>query len=318
MKHLAVVKSRDSVADVVRIVALTSACCAIVILVVVAPIPGELFARLSATLSEDTIEFQDGAGNAIQWLRPGDLALIYVQDADLATSDSCTGTWAELDAQVPAGTSWSLANGQPHPETFALSAGCPYDSASPGDTPLVLPSAQQLPWEAIVDGVANLIANFGASTGQFTLLNDANAGDSVVIEFNFDVADTYSALDQRVRVGSTSDGTGEWVSLVEVVGEADSTRSPTSNLYLGQVLLSGDASTAAAGDGKVWARPGDSLTATFSGAGGTPTISSHSIDVVETAPAPVPAGSVALLVLAAGLFALVLSWRLRRRLALMR
>jgi hypothetical protein len=316
MRHLAVVESRNSVAYVVRAVAFTSAVCATVILQALDPIPGKLLAHSTATLSEDSVEFQGGAGDRTQWLRPGDMASFYVKDSHLATSNTCTGIWANINTLVEAGAEWGLATGEPHPDAFALSSGCSYDTASPGSTPLALPPAQQLPWEALVDGVGNIIAAFDASTGQATLLNHADAGDEVEIDFYFDVVDTYSAVDQRVRVHSTSDASGEWVSFVEVVGEADPTASPTSDLFLGQVLLSDAVAAAETGDGKVWARPGDFLTVTFSGAGGTPTIASHSIDVVETAPAPVPVGGVATLILAAGLFAIVLSWRLKyRRLA---
>ena len=141
------------------------------------------------------------------------------------------------------------------------------------------------------------------------------------MSFPFDVPDIYDAGQQRVNVSSASDSDGEWVSISEVVSETDAGASPTSALFRGQVLLSGDDAALAPGDGAVWVQPGDVVTAAFYAADGATVIDAHQAAVLSPTPTPgptpvpvgtpVPATGWPYLVSLAGVFALVIAWRRR-------
>ena len=53
---------------------------------------------LLAAVGEDSVEFQDGAGNIVQSFTPGQTAAFYVKDDSLTTVGACTATWV-----LPAG-----------------------------------------------------------------------------------------------------------------------------------------------------------------------------------------------------------------------
>ena len=261
---------------------------------------------LLAAVGEDSVEFQDGAGNVVQSFTPGQTAAFYVKDDSLTTLGACTATWASLPAEIPAGALLNLATGQPHPGVYSLSEGCGYDQASPANTPFKLGSGQT----ATVDGVPTLVTCCLNSPDQFALLTDAGTSSTVQLAFEFDSADSYGAASNRIRVFSASDPTGEWVAIAEVAGEADASASPTSTLYLGQVALISSAAAVQAGDGAVWVQPGDTLTVVYYEADGVTQIAS---DTAAVQAAPVPGlGGLALAVLA-GLFVVALTWRLLGR-----
>ena len=264
---------------------------------------------LEAAVAEDGVAFDQVS------YAPGDNAVFNIRDDVLNTAGTCTATWTGLADNIPESQSWSLAAGTPVAVNFTLSAGGTFDTTTPASTPLTLPPAGQLPWVASVDGVANLVDDFNASAGEFSLLNDANAGSNVEISFYFHVVNSYTATDHRASVTSTSDPTGEWVAIGEVASETDATPSPTSALFKGQVLLSSQVAASTSGDGAVWVQPGDTLTVTHYAAGGTTSISSNTvaINAPKPAPTPIPATGPKALILLASLFTLVLAWRLRGR-----
>ena len=104
-----------------------------------------------------------------------------------ATSGPCTATWTGVAATVTAGTWWSVATGEPQSGVYALSGGCTYDPATPANTPLTLPPEEQLPWVGRVDGVPAFVTDFRASTGEVTLLTDVDPGNTLQVDFFFDV-----------------------------------------------------------------------------------------------------------------------------------
>ena len=169
--------------------------------------------------------------------------------------------------------------------------------STPANTPL-----RGVP-TAAVNGVATLLTDFDALTGEFTLANVVNAGNTLQVSFAFEVPDKYDAERHRVNVTSASDSDGEWVSISEVASEtdADAGASPTSALFRGQVLLGGSEAALAPGDGAVWVRPGDVVTVAYQ------------VAVVSPTPipfaTPVPATGWLYLVLLAGVFALGIGWR---------
>lgn len=55
---------------------------------------------LSAPVEEDSVEFQDGAGNVVQSFTPGQTAALYVKDAGLTSLGTCTAMWTTLPAKT--------------------------------------------------------------------------------------------------------------------------------------------------------------------------------------------------------------------------
>ena len=112
----------------VRAVALAVAISSPLFIVVVAQgAPKSLTAPL-----EDTIEFQDGSGTAVEAISPGEAAVFYIKDAGLATVPTSTGTWTAVSSTVPANSWWGLATGAPDPDAYALSAGSLYPESTEG------------------------------------------------------------------------------------------------------------------------------------------------------------------------------------------
>ena len=145
---------------------------------------------------------------------------------------------------------------------------------------------------SIKDGGAGLgvfIAVTDEAGGEFTVLGlsqDIDAVDEIVVEFTYDIVDAYSASApdpsddtkdyssgyRRARVTSSSDGTGEWVEISEVVGVGDAGANATSNYFMGSVTLSDNADDSGSGDSeygasngtsRVWVQDGDTLTVTI-------------------------------------------------------
>lgn len=123
---------------------------------------------LPAAVLEDTVEFQDGAGNSIQ---------------SVSETGSCTARWTQISLKVAAETRLNLATGAPDPGSYKLNAGCLYDRATPSNTPI---SYNPVP-KATVDGVSVLITCCPETPDEVALLTDANAGSTVVINFYFDI-----------------------------------------------------------------------------------------------------------------------------------
>ncbi len=261
-----------------------------------------------ADVPEGAVEFQDGSGNPVESITSAKRAVFYVRDPGLVTVPEATATWTDVPAQVAANSWWSLATGAPHPGSYALSPDSAYDTTAPSNSPLSsVPSAS-------VDGVTFLLGNLNAVTGDFALLNDVDASSSLVMVFSFDVVDLYPAASHRAKVTSTSDPGGEWVTLGEVAGETDSSSSPTSGLFRGEVAFSAHTASLESGNGIVWARPGDTLFVTYFGPDGETVLAADQVQVAAQPPASLPAAGWLSLTLLAGAFGLLGSlWMLGRR-----
>ncbi len=102
---------------------------------------------------------------------PGETAVFHIQDSDLATAETCTGTWEELTALVTKETPWNVVNGEPQPEVYqGLNIGCSYDKETTANTPLRLPPASELPWLVLVNDVRVAMAGVDFVTGEFRLV----------------------------------------------------------------------------------------------------------------------------------------------------
>ena len=116
-------------------------------------------------------------------------------------------------------------------------------------------------------------------------------------------------------VTSNFDPEGEWLAISEVAGETDSSPSPTSGVFRGQVLLSADASASAKGDDAVWVRGGDEVVAAYYEPGGIDVISTYRAQVVfqTSTPQALPAESQWSLLSLTVVFALASAWQAHRR-----
>ena len=257
-------------------------------------------AEQGAALTGGTVQFQDGAGNEKLTFFPGQAATAYLRDQALATTATSSATWTALGFEVTVGTWWSLATGAPEPAAYELAAGSRYDADNPVLTPLTRQPT------TTVNGVNfGGAADFRPATGEFMLLFVVEATSTLEAVFEFDVVDSYPASANRVRVTSTSDVAGEWVSITEVASETDGSSNATSGVLRGSVMLDADSSSLAENDGAVWARVGDTLAVAYYGPAGSVVNDTHHAQVVE--PPPVPTlGWHAYLALAATLVVLLL------------
>ena len=178
----------------------------------------------------------------------------------------------------------------------------------PSKTPFALGSGEtadvDLPDGGYTMVLVTCCLNTADRVGFFT---DVDEGSTIYYEFNFDRVNSYDASDERVKVFSESDTTGEWIAVSEVASETDDTAAPKSGLFLGETTLSPD--TNQAGDGKVFVSPGDEVTVGYYESDGTTLISSDTV-MVEAPPVPGVTG-VGLAVLA-GLLAAAVAFRILR------
>ena len=125
-----------------------------------------------------SVSFQDGMAEA------GEPVAFHVDDQSLNTLGSGTATWTSLPEAVSHSASWNLATGAPHPSVHSLSG-----AFDPPSTPLAF---DPLP-TASVNGVAALVDDLNPASGSVSLLNDVDAGSTLVISFSFDAVDSYGA-----------------------------------------------------------------------------------------------------------------------------
>ena len=187
--------------------------------------------------------------------RSGDVAAFHIRDNYLGTTKSCTVGWLGIARDVQANTYWDVRNGNPYSGAFSRN-GCEYD----GSTPLAI----YPPAKAFVNGVEYLV-NPDVQNGRVSLLNDVDAGSSVVIVFHFEVVDEFSAQERRARVYSSSDNLGEWVGIREVASEKNTAPSAASGLFRGEIRISEDPESMATGDGQVRVRTRSRLSVAYYG-----------------------------------------------------
>ena len=197
----------------------------------------------AAAVPEDAVEFQDGAGNAVDEVKSDAGLKIYVRDESLNTTDSCTATWTELSSAIPANQLLNLSTGAPHSDDYSLDDGCAYDLETPANTPFALGSGELAEIELPEDNplvYAEALVVCCPDTDQMQMQFDVDMGSTLIFEFNFNLVNSYDASDERVKVYSDSDTTGEWIAVSEVASETDDTAAPKSGLFLGEVTLSPD------------------------------------------------------------------------------
>ncbi len=108
------------------------------------------------------------------------------------------------------------------------------------------------------------VVSSSASAGTLTLIAGANATTTVSFSYHVqDVWDGQSTSLHRAKVFSTSDPAGEWATISKVSSATDSSSSPTSRLFRGDIFLSSDAAKAGTGNDGVWVQDGDTVTVSY-------------------------------------------------------
>ncbi len=206
-------------------------------------------------------------GAAIEYVTSDVSVEFHINDDALGTTQTSSATVMN----VSAGTKYiNLATGMAGADSntatstmVVLEEGSTYMGA---DTPLVT--------DALVTKVTGNFALSTEADGGITLLQAVDGGD-IEVSFSFHVTDSYVGQEgdepsgnQRVKVKSTSDPQGEWVTIME--------SDATSNMYSGMVSLSADASSAGSAgspggvytDGGVWVQDSDTVTVEYYDGGG--------------------------------------------------
>ncbi len=221
---------------------------------------------------------------------PSDTAVFHVTDTSLDTLLSCTATWVDAD---PSGetwdfeTYWNILSGAPAPSAYqGRGTGCAFVSTS--TTPLEEFPELDSPWVANVNGEDYSITDFFDSGDAMLDIPDLTATSTIAFPFYFHAQNTYAASARRVRVTSTADTVGEWVSLSEVASTTDSTAAIRSGVFGGSVELRADAA-AVEGDGVVRVNgAGDVVQLTYYGPSGQTAVSIASAEVGGLPPSPTP------------------------------
>ena len=258
----------------------------------------------NAPLDEGQLAFEQDA------YAVDDTAVFHIRNSDLDTAVSCTATWIDVAPEMLYPIYWNMLDGEPQPQAYqGFEDGCAFDTAT--STPVHFPPdlGGQL-WTALVNGVETSIEDF--YEGEFLLNVDITSTSTVAIPFYFDAPNTYATTTRRAKVTSGADPIGEWVGISEVASTTDSTPHNHSGVFRGSVALSIEETATTTGDGIVRVgSDGDTLLLAYYDDPESESVASTTASVEKAT--PVPAASAPVLVLAAGLFTLLIAWRLRHQ-----
>ena len=205
----------------------------------------------SSEVEEGKVEWTSSDGAAdVTFVSPGDdgeTVTFFIRD-DIAPINNGKATWSALPAEVTLATELNIVDGTVGMATstdpgFELDAEG-YDQANPVNTPIDVASVHP-----------SGIATASGTPGKVITLVPAAAGSPYEVRFTFDVADSFTGDKSRARVTSRSDPQGELVTIAET--------GPTTELYKGQVMISGDGATRGADEDGVYVQDGDTLTVTY-------------------------------------------------------
>ena len=227
--------------------------------------------------------------------RSGDTVVFHIRDNHLGTTEQCTVQWTDIPHEVDIADPhddrlfmpWNVVTGAPAPSAFSR-GGCDYDGTTAITAPL-LASVNGVKYHSGVE-----VRESGTGTiqhGVVSIHTKAPKGSTVEITFAYEVSDAYPAHAHRARVYSSSDRQGEWVAIREVASEQNAAPAAASSLYRGEVEISEDESSKAAGDGKVFVRTRSWLSVAYYG--GNSTVepekkASLSLDLPTPTPSPTP------------------------------
>ena len=263
------------------------------------------------SIAQDLVEWLDDGREVVKFYNASTTATFIIADNDLATTPTGTATWTTTATTVVAAGSFRITDGQTteaSPSTFATSnattsiyalSAASYSTTSPSTTPLVSGTLA-----VTDDAISILVDSANLSTGVFSLIADAASSSTVVGSFTHDIIDSYPAAaagttvattNNRVKVVSTSDSSGEWVTISEIADPfasgntatalASLAADPNDKLFRGSITLSNDPQATDPDDGYVWVQDGDTLTVTFYKSDHTTVIDSTTATIDATNPA---------------------------------
>ena len=183
-------------------------------------------AAATVSVSENTAEWANQDGEAVTHVKPDTVGVFWVKDADLETTKTGIARWYNTPGKVgaaTAGASWNIGTGG-----VAASASTQeiitssqhyitathYNASNATKTPLTAAPT------VTISGVSKLVTGFDLD-GQFTLAVDHPVHASTTATFTYHIQDLYygtSTTLRRAKVTSTSDPSGEYITIEENVG----------------------------------------------------------------------------------------------------
>ena len=221
-------------------------------------------AGVFAQVKENEVEWQAGS-----FVSPGDdgaMVAFQIRD-DIAPILTGKAVWQSLQVDVGLGDELDLTDGSIGGTPYSATSS-PY-SIEPAtfdkdDNPIRTASVHP-----------SGIATPSGTLGRVITLVPGAAGARYEIRFTYDEADSFTGDKSRARVRSSSDPQGEDVTITET--------GPSTQLYMGQVMISGDGATRGRDDDGVYVQDGDTLTVTYLDKDGS-TVDSDDITVDAQAP----------------------------------
>jgi translation initiation factor IF-1 len=225
------------------------------------PVPGTI------AVAENDVEWAAANGNDITTIEQDSTGIFLIRDDALETTKSGTAVFSG----IPGGSKvFNIATGKAGPIsasdaiTRVLTAPG-YSTNSPASTPLT----DRADIVVTVGGSSIFVISANNSAGEFAIIAGVSA--TTTATFKYHVADMWSGTDttlRRAKVTSSSDSAGEWVTISEVVSATDSSSSPTSRLFRGEVTLSSNAATQGTAQDGVWIQAGDAVVVSYVDSGG--------------------------------------------------
>ena len=219
-------------------------------------------------VKENEVEWQAGS-----FVSPGDdgaMVAFQIRD-DIAPILTGKAVWQSLQVDVGLGDELDLTDGSIEGTPYSATSS-PY-SIEPAtfdkdDNPIRTASVHP-----------SGIATPSGTLGRVITLVPGAAGARYEIRFTYDEADSFTGDKSRARVTSSSDPQGEDVTITET--------GPSTQLYMGQVMISGDGATRGRDDDGVYVQDGDTLTVTYLDKDGSAV---DSDDITVDAQAPTVSG----------------------------
>jgi len=216
-------------------------------------------------VAEDTVEWTDSAGVDVTHAMPGDTAVFYITDGALETIKSGAATFLGHGStskyfDVALGTAGAaLATATSTGVTRTMLA-VDYSTTTPATTPWT-----GTPVVTASTTGSQTVGSKDVDAGTVTVML-ATGVSTTTVAFDYHVADSWagsSTTDRRAKVVSTSDPQGEYVTISEVASVGSTTASPDSQVFLGSIALSDDASKQGTNGDGLWVQDGDTLTVSY-------------------------------------------------------
>ena len=228
------------------------------------------------TVAEDEVEWAALDGNDISSVRPDVTADFLIRDDVLEKTNSGTAVFSGIPASSKFFDIGNAAAGTASPGTRSVTmtlTAAGYNTTTPSSTPLTgSPTVD-------VGGNNQLVTTFSITAGTVNIFTGVSA--TTTISFGFHQADTWDGQDdalRRAKVTSTSDPSGEWITIDEVASISTTSTSATSKLFRGRVELKSDAGAQGTNNDGVWVQDLDVLTVTYYDSDGL-ALDSDTVDV---------------------------------------